>query len=123
LPKSGRTFAGFRRYPGMIARPLLRFVMRKHIEDAGFAAPSGRMLGQERRTVAVAQLLATLGLALSTIVAVTVVSVGIARANVASAVIDNEGGLFAVTLLLGVLFIGLGGLTLLHLPHRRRPRH
>jgi hypothetical protein len=45
------------------------------------------------------------------------VSVGIARADVASNVIDNEGGLFVVALVLGLLFIGVGGLTILSLPH------
>jgi hypothetical protein len=37
-------------------------------------------------------------------------------------VIDNEGGLFAIALLLGVLFIGLGGLTVLSLPHNRHKK-
>ena len=32
--------------------------------------------------------------------------------------IDNEGGLFAIALLLGLLFLGMGGLTILSLPHR-----
>ena len=58
-----------------------------------------------------------LGLALCTLVAVTVVSVGIARADVVGNVIDNESGLFAIALLLGLLFIGMGGLTILSLPH------
>ena len=54
------------------------------------------------------------------IVAVTVVSVGIARADVGGNVIDNESGLFAIALLLGLLFIGMGGLTILSLPHPHR---
>lgn len=97
--------------------------MRNAIEDSGFAAPTDRTLGQERRTVAVAQLVTTVGLALCIIVAATVISAGIARANVAAHVIDNEGGLFAVALLLGLLFIGIGGFTILNLPHGRKPRH
>ena len=51
------------------------------------------------------------------IVIATVVSVGIARADVVGNVIDNEASLFAVALLLGLLFIGMGGLTILTLPH------
>ena len=94
--------------------------MRKHIPSAGFASPSGRALGTERRTAVFAELVATIGLALSVLVAATVVSIGVARADVATNVIDNEGGLFAVALLLGLLFIGMGGLTALSLPH---PRH
>jgi hypothetical protein len=60
---------------------------------------------------------ATLGLALSVLVAATVVSIGVARADVATNVIDNEGGLFAIALLLGVLFIGMGGMTVLSMAH------
>jgi hypothetical protein len=90
--------------------------MSKHIEGTGFIGPTGRALGNERRTVALAELVATAALAFAIIVLATVVSVGIARADVASNVIDNEGSLFAVALLLGLLFIGMGGLTILTLP-------
>src|SRR6185437_8791608 len=92
--------------------------MRKHIQSAGFASPTGR--GGEGRTVILAELMATLALAISILVAATVVSIGVARADVATNVIDNEGGLFALALLLGLLFIGMSGLTALSLPH---PRH
>ena len=94
--------------------------MRNTIEGTGFTAPTGHSLGHERRTVALAALIASAALAISTIVAATVVSVGIARANVADGVIDNEGSLFAVALLLGLLFIGMGGLTILTLPGDKR---
>ncbi|HEY6023262.1 MAG TPA: hypothetical protein VIV34_03690 [Pseudolabrys sp.] len=94
--------------------------MRKHIQSAGFMPPSQRVLGRERRTVAIAELVASLALALSTLIAATVVSVGIARADVVGNVIDNESGLFAIALLLGLLFIGMGGLTILSLPHPHR---
>ena len=94
--------------------------MRKHIEFAGFTSPPGRALGSERRTVVFAELVTTISLALCILVAATVVSIGVARADVATNVIDNEGGLFAIALLLGLLFIGMGGLTALSLPH---PRH
>ena len=87
--------------------------MRKPIDSTGFTAPAGRALGRERRTVALAELIAIVGLALSTIVAATVVSVGIARADVAGNVIDNEGSVFTVALLLGLIFIAMGGLTVL----------
>jgi hypothetical protein len=91
--------------------------MRKHIEGTGFIAPTDRALGNERRTVALAELVATAALAFAIIVIATVVSVGIARADVVGNVIDNEASLFAVALLLGLLFIGMGGLTILTLPH------
>ena len=46
-----------------------------------------------------------------------------ARAAAADGVIDNEGGLFAVALLLGLIFIGIGGFSLLPPRDHRRPRH
>ena len=93
-------------------------------EPAGFAAPAHRALGRERRTAACAELITSIVLVLCTLVAATVVSVGIARADVMSSVIDNESGVFAIALLLGVLFIGMGGLTMSSLPHpRQRKTH
>ena len=96
--------------------------MRNDIDSPGFTAPNGRALGNERRTVVLAELLTIVGLALSTIVAATVVSVGIARADVVGNVIDNEGSLFAVALVLGLIFIAIGGLTLT-LPGHRPKKH
>lgn len=95
--------------------------MRGSLEGTGFTAPADHSLGQERGTVAVASLIASTVLALSTIIAATVVTVGIARASAVDGVIDNEGGLFAIALLLGLLFIGIGGISLL--PRRQRHRH
>jgi hypothetical protein len=97
--------------------------MRNDIDSPGFTAPNGRPLGNERRTVALAELVAIVGLALSTIVAATVVSVGIARANVVGNVIDNEGSLFTVALLLGLIFIAMGGLTAFTLPGHKPKKH
>jgi hypothetical protein len=91
--------------------------MRKRIEFAGFRHPADRPLGTEHRTVALTELVASLTLAFCTLIAATVVSIGIARADVASNVIDNEGSVFVVALVLGLLFIGMGGLTILSLPH------
>ena len=97
--------------------------MRDNIGSPGFTAPSGRALGNEHRTVALAELITIVGLALSTIVAATVVSVGIARANVVGNVIDNEGSLFTVALLLGLIFIAMGGLTAFTLPGHKPKKH
>src|SRR5262245_61049848 len=91
--------------------------MRKRIEFAGFSHPADRPLGTKHHTAALPQLIASLTLAFCTLIAATVVSIGIARADVASNVIDNESGLFVVALVLGLLFIGMGGLTILSLPH------
>ena len=97
--------------------------MRNGIDSPGFTAPNGRTLGNERRTVALAELVTIIGLALSTIVAATVVSVGIARANVVGNVIDNEGSLFTVALLLGLIFIAMGGLSVFTLPGHKPKKH
>jgi hypothetical protein len=98
--------------------------MRTPIDSTGFTAPPDHTLGHERCRVAVAALIASATLAFATVVVATVVSVGIARADVVGNVIDNEGGLFAIALLLGLLFIGMGGLTVLTLPdHLSLPGH
>ncbi len=96
--------------------------MRKPIGSAGFTPPAHRKLGTEHRTAAIAEFIASIGLALCTLIAATVVSVGIARADVVSSVMDNEGGVFAIALLLGLLFIGMGGVTIISLPHQSRHR-
>jgi hypothetical protein len=97
------------------------FVMRSPFQTPGFTPRTGRPLGRERRTAARAELVTTVALALCTLVAATAVSVGIARADVAANIIDHESSLFAIALMLGLLFIAMGGLTVLHLPgHKHR---
>ncbi len=93
------------------------------IESTGFSPAPGRTLGNERRTVAFAELVAIIGLALSTIVAATVVSVGIARADVASDVVGHEGSVFGVALVLGLIFLAMGGLTVFSLPTHKPKKH
>jgi high-affinity Fe2+/Pb2+ permease len=95
--------------------------MSTRLEGTGFIAPAERNDGQERGTTAIASLIASIVLALGTIVAATVVTVGIARAGAADSVIDNEGSLFAVALLLGLLFIGISGISFV-IPRRRTHR-
>jgi hypothetical protein len=77
-------------------------------ENTGFAPPASGV----RRNPAVAELIATAGLALATIVTAIAVTAGVAHADVADSVIGNEGSIFAVALVLGLAFIGMGGLTL-----------
>jgi hypothetical protein len=96
----------------------LQGVMHKHIDQTGFEAPVTRPLGHERRTVAFAELIAILALALSTVVVGTVVSVGIARANVASDIIHHDGSLFGIVLLLALIIIAFGSFTVM--PRRDR---
>jgi hypothetical protein len=82
--------------------------MPNRIENTGFSPPARRPLGNERRGAALAQLVATIALALATIVVATVVSAGIARADTIDGVVGNEGNLFAISMLLGLVFIGIG---------------
>jgi hypothetical protein len=95
--------------------------MRTHFDNTGFTPPNNHPLGRETRTTALAELLAIVALAVSTIVVATVLSAGIANANVAEAVIDHEAGLFAVALLLGLIFVGVSGFSMLpgSRPNRR----
>ena len=93
---------------------------------SGFSARTARKLDRKGRSATFAELVATLGLALSILVAATVVSAGIARADVGMNIIDNESGFFAIALIIGLAFAAMGGLTILHLPgdktHRHHPR-
>ena len=85
--------------------------MRTPIENTGFTPPTGRSLGGERRNLALAELIASIALAVATVVVATVVTAGIARADVADGVIGHEGSVFSLALLLGLIFIGMGGLS------------
>jgi hypothetical protein len=95
--------------------------LSKRINPRGFTPPSGRALGNERRIAALAELVATIGLALSTLVAVTVVSVGIARAHGIAAVTGNGGHPFVLPLLIGLILFGLGGYSI-RAPRSGQPR-
>jgi hypothetical protein len=121
LPQCGRNAARFAHDSARIENPIrfLGFVMPRHI-DTGFHAPVARTLGNERRRLAFSELIATVALMLGIVVAAIAVTAGIARADVGAGIIDNESGVFAIALVLGlVVFIGLGTLTLTN----RRPRH
>lgn len=96
--------------------------MRKRSKITGFRGPADPVgPGVESRRVMLAELAAIAGLTIATLVAATAVSVGIARASVVDGVIDNDGMLFTIALLLGLVFVAIGGLSLL--PGERRPRH
>ncbi len=82
--------------------------MRNRIENNGFNPPAGHSLGNEHRGAALAELVATLALALATLVVATVLSAGIAHAAAVDGIVGNEISLFAITMLLGLLFIGIG---------------
>ena len=94
--------------------------MRKLVKSTGFAAPQGRTPNGQTRML---ELAAVAGLVVSTVVALTAITVGVAHAGVADGVIDNEGSLFTVALVLGLLFVAIGGLSLLPPGGVRRHRH
>ena len=62
-------------------------------------------LGQ--RSVAFVELITTAALALSTAVAATAVSIGIARADILGAAAEGQGTSFAIALVMGLLLCGL----------------
>ncbi len=66
-----------------------------------------------RRPVALVELIATVALALSTVVAVAAVSIGIARADVFGIRTDADSASLAIALLIGLLLLAMGGLTAL----------
>jgi hypothetical protein len=96
--------------------------MRKRSKITGFRGPADPAVpGVESRRVILAELATIVGLTIATVIAATAVSVGIARASALDGVIDNDGGLFVIALVLGLVFAAIGGLSLL--PGERRPRH
>jgi len=64
-----------------------------------------------RRPVAWVEWITTVSLALSTVVAATAVSIGIARADVAGIRADGDPAPLAIALLIGLLLLAMGGLT------------
>jgi len=67
----------------------------------------------KHKPAAPVELIATVALALLTLVAVTAVSIGIARADVFGARADTDAAPFAIALFIGLLLSAMGGLTAL----------
>jgi hypothetical protein len=74
----------------------------------------------KHRSMAFVELITTAGLALSTVVAITAVSIGIARADVLGATTSGDHAPFAIALSIGMLFAAMGALTALMAPARRQ---
>ena len=79
--------------------------------NTGCASPQNGV-GKHRSILSV-ELVTTAGLALSTAVAVTAVSIGMARADVIGAVTHGDGAPLAIAIFMAMLFSGMGGLTAL----------
>jgi hypothetical protein len=83
----------------------------------GFASPVIEKKISKRR--AGIELLATLALTVSLIVAATAVSIGMARAQAFGAVHDTRGAPLALAIVLGLALAGVGGLTAIATRRRR----
>lgn len=93
--------------------------MRRPKTETGFTPPTARPLGSERHSVALAELMATVGIALGTIVAGTVVGVGIAHADIIRRLAPRDGSLFAVASIVLVIFGAMGVVTALNFARER----
>jgi hypothetical protein len=69
--------------------------------------------GGKRGSFLFVELITTAALALSTAVAVTAVSIGMARADVIGSVTHGDSASLAIALFMAILFSAMGGLTAL----------
>jgi hypothetical protein len=93
---------------------------RKLPGRAGIEREAPRAPAPRHRSIAFVELVTTAALALSTAVAVTAVSIGIARADVLGAATKGDGAPFAIALFIGLLFFAMGALTAIMAPAPRR---
>jgi hypothetical protein len=94
--------------------------MAELIERFGFAHPRARTSVKQR--VAAIELMAMVGLVVSLVIAVTAVSIGMARAETLGDIHGHDSGAFAVALFLSLLLAGMGGLTALAARERTPPK-
>jgi hypothetical protein len=76
--------------------------------QVGFASPVTEKKFSRRR--AGIELVATVALAVSLVIAATAVSIGMARAQALGAVVHNDGRPLAIAMVLGFLIFGAAGL-------------
>jgi|SRR5215472_1952551 len=82
------------------------------IDHTGFA-PQRRVRVRGRRATMVAEAIASFALVLSIAVAMTAVSIGIARADVLAAAVEEPTARVAAAILLALVLVAIGGLTAL----------
>jgi glycerol uptake facilitator-like aquaporin len=82
-----------------------------NMERAAFSRSTLNATAPRRRPVALVELIATAALALSTVVAATAVSIGIARADAFGTRADGDTAPLAIALLIGLLLSAMGGFT------------
>ena len=76
--------------------------------------------GPRHRPITLVELITTAALALSTAVAVTAVSIGMARADVVGAMTSGDGTPLAIALCIAFLLAAMGGLTVIVAVNPRR---
>jgi hypothetical protein len=86
----------------------------------GFASPATERKFSKRR--AGIELVATLSLAIALIIAATAVSIGMARAQASGAVHHSDGASLALAIFLGLMLVGMGGLTAIAAHEHQPPR-
>jgi hypothetical protein len=87
----------------------------------GFASPVTEQRFSKRRSAGI-ELLATVALAVSLLIAATAVSIGMAHAQALGAVRHSDGTPIAIAVLLGLVFVIMGGLTAIAARDRRFTR-
>jgi hypothetical protein len=95
--------------------------MSELIGRAGFTSPIAEKTLSRRRNLGV-ELIATTALAVCLIIAVTAVSIGMARAQALATVGGDDRAPFAIGLFLGAVMAGMGGLTAIAVGDRQTPR-
>lgn len=97
--------------------------MRDRIAAIGFQHPMRNIRRLIARRAAFTSLLMTVALVVCIAVALTAVSIGMARAGTLGAMVDGRDGAFAIAAVLALLLAGMGGITAavtrrLHNPRR-----
>jgi hypothetical protein len=88
---------------------------------AGFTSPIVDKTFSKRRNFRV-ELFATVALAVSLVIAVTAVSIGMARAQALGAGGNSDRAPFAIAVFFGAVMAGMGGLTAIVASERQTPR-
>jgi hypothetical protein len=95
--------------------------MTEFAGSVGFASPASEKKVSKRR--AGIELFATLSLAASLIIAATAVSISMAHAQSIGAGHHGDSGPLALAIFLGLILVGMGGLTAIAAREHRLPPH
>lgn len=83
---------------------------RDRIAGIGFHHPVRNARPLTKRKIAIAHLVMTAALVIGIVVAATAVTFGMARADTLNAVATGPDGMLPLTMLIGTLLIGMGGI-------------